>query len=142
MTREEAKALLPIIQAYAEGKTIQTKIKTASTGRTEAWVDVINPDLDGNPGCYRIKPEPKYRPFNSTEECWKEMQKHQPFGWIKDKGDTISYEHFFITCIMESRNDSDKILFTVDGKDFTGKRMFDKCVFADGDPFGIMEESE
>ena len=141
MTREEAKALLPIIQAYAEGKTIQTKIKTASTGRTEAWVDVINPDLDGNPGCYRIKPEPKYRPFNSTEECWKEMQKHQPFGWIKDKGDTISYEPFFITGIMESRNDLNKILFTVDGKDFAEKRMFDECVFVDGTPFGILEES-
>ena len=84
MTREEAKALLPIIQAYAEGKTIQTKIKTDSTGRTEAWVDVINPDLDGNPGCYRIKPEPKCRPFKDAEECWQEMQKHQPFGWIQD----------------------------------------------------------
>ena len=141
MTREEAKALLPIIQAYAEGKTIQTKIKTDSTGRTEAWVDVINPDLDGNPGCFRIKPESKYRPFKNTEECWKEMQKHQPFGWIKDKCNTTSYETFFITGIMESRNDLNKILFTVDGKDFAEKRMFDECVFADGTPFGILEES-
>ena len=141
MTREEAKALLPIIQAYAEGKTIQTKIKTDSTGRTETWIDVINPDLDGNPGCFRIKPEPKYRPFKNTEECWKEMQKHQPFGWIKDKGKKTSYEPFFITGIMESRNDLNKILFTVDGKDFAEKRMFDECVFVDGTPFGILEES-
>ena len=49
MTREEAKALLPIIQAYTEGKTIQTKIKTDSQGLAEEWIDVINPDLDGNP---------------------------------------------------------------------------------------------
>ena len=84
MTRDEAKALLPIIQAYTEGKTIQTKIKTDSQGLAEEWIDVINPDLDGNPGCCRIKPEPTYRPFKDTEECWREMQKHQPFGWAKE----------------------------------------------------------
>lgn len=31
----------------------------------------------------KIKPETKYRPFKNQEECWEEMQKHQPFGWIK-----------------------------------------------------------
>ena len=34
---------------------------------------------------YRIKPETKYRPFKDAEECFEEMKKHQPFGWIKDK---------------------------------------------------------
>lgn len=35
---------------------------------------------------YRIKPESKYRPFKDAEECLQEIQKHQPFGWIKNGG--------------------------------------------------------
>ena len=133
MTREEAKALLPIIQAYAEGKTIQTKIKTDSTGRTEAWVDVINPDLDGNPGCYRIKPKPKYRPFKDAAECWQEMQKHQPFGWIA-KGMKL-YAIKVIEC---------NTVFIDDGCENRALIGYfkDSFTFADGTPFGIMEESE
>ena len=60
MTREEAKELLPIIQAYAEGKTIQYRNVVCE------WEDVtIEEDLSfaDNPSEYRIKPEPKYRPF-------------------------------------------------------------------------------
>ena len=81
MTREEAKELLPIIQAWTEGKKIQFK------SRSGKWTDV-----EENEGLsfvyslsdYRIKPEPKYRPFKSQKECWNEMLKHQPFGWIKN----------------------------------------------------------
>ena len=79
MTQEEAKKLLPIIQAYVEGKKIQVKLKTDSKELTENWVDVTNPDWD-KARCYRIKPELKYRPFKDVEECWEEMQKHSPFG--------------------------------------------------------------
>ena len=48
MTREEAKELIPIMQAYVEGKTIQVLTE-------EGWIDVKNPDLD-NARCYRVKP--------------------------------------------------------------------------------------
>ena len=78
MTREEAKHLLPIIQAYADGKNIQYLNK-----------DYIWEKFDDNTSSggvsYRIKLEPKYRPFKTTEECWNEMLKHQPFGWIRNK---------------------------------------------------------
>ena len=75
MTRKEAKEMLPIIQAWADGKTIQVKEK----GR---WVELCIDDFTLSPDMYRIKPEPKYRPFKSQEECWNEMLKHQPFGWV------------------------------------------------------------
>lgn len=78
MTREEAKELLPIMQAYAEGKTIQF----LDGGK---WADVYQTDFYQSPGKYRIKPEPKYRPFRTRRECWDEMLKHQPFGWLKSK---------------------------------------------------------
>lgn len=132
MTREEAKQMLPVIQAYAEGKTIQTKIKTDSTGLAEKWIDVTNPDLDGNPGCYRIKPEPTYRPFKDAEECWEEMQKHQPFGWLRHDG---------LDCMIHISYLLGEAL-TLEGDClYTFENAFDKgYAFADGEPFGIIEE--
>ena len=82
ITREEAKELLPIIQAFAEGKAIQDKIE----GVTD-WVDTdeINFEYEGQKIKHRIKPTPKYRPFKTNGECWNEMLKHQPFGWVRNK---------------------------------------------------------
>ena len=80
LRREEVKELLPILQAFAEGKQIQDKIE----GLTD-WVDtdVINFKYEGQKIKHRIKPEPKYRPFKTKEECWDEMHKHSDFGWVK-----------------------------------------------------------
>ena len=78
MTREEAKELLPIIQAWAEGKSIQYQTDSGS------WSDITKDLYPCNhPSLYRIKPELKYRPFKSQEECLEEMMKHPPFGWIR-----------------------------------------------------------
>lgn len=53
MTPERAKELLPVIQAYAEGKTIQVKA-------VKIWVDIESNLLLLNGGyAYRIKPEKK-----------------------------------------------------------------------------------
>lgn len=130
MTRDEAKALLPIIQAYAEGKTIQTKkIKTDSTGLNEKWIDCINPDFD-RPSCYRVKPDPKCRPFRNAEECWQEMQKHQPFGWLR-----VDDEKYIPVGIV--RDDG----FSIIGDNYYHYgEDFGDCTFADGAPFGIMED--
>lgn len=78
MTREDAKKLLPVIHAYAEGKTIQFRVCN------DKWIDTDDPSFDVGVD-YRIKPEPKYRPFKNQEECCNEMFKHQPFGCVKDK---------------------------------------------------------
>ena len=114
MTREEAKELLPIIQAWAEGKNIQF----LSDGE---WHDINQADFTCYPDKYRIKPEPKYRPFKSQEDCWQEMLKHQPFGWTKSIG---GIEYSLITDV------NDDILYSEAIKEFT---------FADGTPFGIEE---
>ena len=53
MTREEAKKLLPIIKAYAEGKTIESR---CIKGDTSLWYDDEDPSFDGDFE-YRIKPE-------------------------------------------------------------------------------------
>ena len=69
MTREEIKAMLPIMQAFAEGKTLQYRVNE----ETNEWKDIDNPAFNDPPSEYRIKPEPTYRPFKDNEERWDEM---------------------------------------------------------------------
>ena len=115
MTREQAKELLPIIQAFAEGKTIQF------FSLEKKWVDREYPAFDDDPSNYRIKQEPKYRPFKSAEECWYEMKEHQPFGWLKSKA-SLQLNSYEIS-------------------DFSDwERRFNAYTFADGTPYGIKEE--
>lgn len=82
----EIQRLLPIFQAMAEGRTIQF------SANGNSWIDIDGDEeglfldtLIATPQRYRIKPELKYRSFKNTEECWAEMQKHQPFGWVINK---------------------------------------------------------
>lgn len=133
MTREQAKELLPIIQAFAEGKIIQDKIE----GLTD-WCDTdeINLQYEGQKIKHRVKPEPKYRPFRTKEECWNEMQKHQPFGWVISK---LTEDYTTIGSITKFITFN--ITFTTNENDsFTAEFLFEKYKFADGTPFGIKEE--
>ena len=125
MTRKEAKELLPIIQAFAEGKEIEYYdcndddwIKTD----TPIWTSKIN---------YRIKPEPNYRPFKTQEECWNEMLKHQPLGWVRSK--KCKALLWNVTSINK-----DDITIICDYYKF--HRAFECFEFTDGTPFGIKEE--
>ena len=122
MTREEAKELLPFIQAFAEGKTIQV-------WTNDTWKDEDYPFF--GPLCqFRIKPELKYRPFKTQEECWQEMHKHSDFGWVKYK-DSKSMYH--IRVIGHG-------YILIDDADLSFFEAFDECEFTDGTPFGIKEE--
>ena len=129
MTREQAKELLPIIQAFAEGKNIQDKIE----GLTD-WCDTdeINLQYEGQKIKHRVKPEPKYRPFKTKEECWDEMLKHQPFGWIK-YGESICNIHNIY---------SDSITISACEELYSHEFniSFVNSTFVDGTPFGIKEE--
>ena len=130
MNREKAKVLLPIIQAFSEGKQIQW-LKPDS----DEWIDVVGgdnvdfEDLAESNVAYRIKPEPKYRPFANAQECLEEMKKHQPFGWVKDKYSVYPIErvgtNFGKKCIRNY------------GIWNTPEKMFEDVTFLDGTPFGV-----
>ena len=132
MTREEAKELLPIIQAFADGKTIEYRTSGGAwkVAQTPTWSSCL---------FYRIKPEPKYRPFKTKEECWDEMLKHQPFGWLKSKkngsfcciGEVSWSDAFRDVHITYSTNES---------LAHSTISVFNEYTFADGTPFGIREE--
>ena len=133
MTREEAKQLIPIIKAYSEGKTIQVKYGTT-------WLDSPKNVLSGikvdeQMDDIRIKPEPKYRPFKDAEECWNEMLKHQPFGWIRTRDKSVPAKYIFVCDI----NNKGGIIYTTD---FTFNELFQYYTFTDGHPFGIKEEEQ
>ena len=126
ITREEAKELLPIIQAFAEGKTIQVRINNDSS-----WTDLLDDKLEiSNLYEYRIKPESKFRPFKSQEECWNEMLKHQPFGWVKE----MSCEMLYLINGISNMS----IVIMEDINSF--KEAMNIYEFKDGTPFGIKEE--
>ena len=134
MTREEAKKYLPIIQAYIDGKQVQW---LDETGR---WHDANDELLTfySPPSNYRIKPESKYKPFKTKEECWQEMLKHQPFGWIKQKENEGKIVH--IGYIFE---DTNQVLITLSNDVAivtTSSYLFRAYTFVDGSPFGIKEE--
>lgn len=132
MTREEARVLLPIIQAYAEGKTIQVIDTTDQCGKWEDVTDLkINTDFEE----YRIKPEPKYRPFANVEECWQEMLKHQPFGWVKNNN---LYRNILETSdgvILLPSFPGEMFVFSFD-------KAKEKFTFADGTLFGVKVEEQ
>ena len=148
MINEQIKQLVDVLQAYVNGKTIQYydvdySFKIAHPGErnfNNKWVDVdedhiFKLDLYE----YRIKPELKCRPFRNAEECWKEMQKHQPFGWIKDKEDG----HYSMVTTVDAAAGEDKKHINISG-DYLCPLDVTMCcyTFADGTPFGINIEEE
>lgn len=121
MTREQAKELLPIIQAFVDGKTIE-----ARTNSISKWIETTTPKFDLLHE-YRIKPEPKYRPFKNVEECWQEMQKHQPFGWVR-----VINRYKNILELRDSKNGIELL-----EENWTYKDLCERVTFADGTPFGV-----
>ena len=85
---------------------------------------------------YRIKPESKYRPFKNTKECWQEMLKHQPFGWIRNK----SNPNGVIGTIIFLDDRKEFRIFLDFGVGNSPIDMMNSFTFADGTPFGIKEE--
>lgn len=127
MTREDAKQLLPIIQAFAKGKDIEYRTK----GFNENWKKVTQiPELSFKSFEYRIKPEPKFRPFANAEECCQEMMKHQPFGWITSQG-----AFFYIIYIEDKLFGYGSACGTILHSEFND--VLKSFTFADGTPFGV-----
>lgn len=123
---------MPILQAIVDGKTIQHQTINRE------WYDTNVASLDHLVTYYtdyRIKPEPKYRPFKDAEECWQEMMKHQPFGVVKDKYFADYQTHRAFICLITGGCDFGGY------EDETFESCFKDLLFADGTPFGVkMEE--
>ena len=127
MTKEQAKHLAEVLNAYAEGNPIEVLLDGE-------WgeVDLNEYSFDPENESYRIRKEPTYRPFKNAKECFKEMKKHYPIGWM----------------YLDKIWDNILVHVTEIG---VGYIEFDSCIysfveafnkgftFADGQPFGIKE---
>ena len=65
------------------------------------------------------------RPFAESEECFKEMLLHYPFGWVKTKD---AY-----TQVKQLKKDRVEL---INGKEIVYSKAFDEIEFADGAEFG------
>lgn len=132
MTREEAKEFYPFLQAFAEGKVIESRTKPSAVKGTDIpndWTEMKEIEFWNNTE-YRIKPEPKYRPFANAEECWQEMLKHHPFGWVKSTlFKDLALVKRVTTLYIEINRD------IIDYKD-----ALEKFTFADDTNFGVKVE--
>ena len=137
MNRKEAKDLMHIIQAFAEGKVIECRTKPSALSKSwqdmNEWTEMEELEYWNNIE-YRIKPEPKYRPFADAEECWHEMQKHQPFGWVKLKDTESGY--YMLKGIAS------QVVIGFNETPFSYKKVFEDYTFANGTPFGVKNEEE
>lgn len=136
MTREEAKEFYPIMQSFAEGRAIECRTKPSAVKGTSVpndWTEMTEIEFWNNTE-YRIKPEPKYRPFKDAEECWQEMLKHQPFGVVKDKYFANYQTHRAFTCLVTNG------CHFRGYEDETFENSFKNLLFADGTPFGVKVE--
>lgn len=125
MTREEAKCFWTIIKAYSEGKAIEYLM---SEGK---WANITEDFLfDNSHERYRVKQEPKNRPFTSKDECWEEMQKHQPVGWLIGK---VRKSPTFIQSILYNS-------IYIHDTQYTYEEAMILYSFSDGAPFGVVED--
>ena len=124
------KELLPFMQAYAEGKKVQYV-------EGYEWHDVDDAtDWEKQyPKFLRIVPA--YKPFDTAEECFNEMMRHDPAGWLKAKSGPCTAVHvIFVSGInggWASANGQEPRRFS----DF-----FNNWEFIDGTPFGKLADEE
>lgn len=136
MNRNQAKQMMPIIQAYAEGKIIECRTKPSVVECSDIpndWTETKEIEFWNNIE-YRIKPEVKFRPFANAEECWEEMMKHQPFGWVKLKDTESGY--YMLKGIAS------QVVIGFNETPFSYKKVFEDYTFANGTPFGVKIEED
>lgn len=133
MTREEARQAAEVLQAFADCKKIEISSKNKDNWNLiDCKRDKIHFDFDYYD--YRIAKEPTYRPFENAEECWNEMQKHQPFGWVRRKTTLDMYN------IWEVDSEEDGVRMNPTEYVIGFGELIKYYTFADGEPFGIKIE--
>lgn len=112
------KEIIAIVQAHIEGKQIQYYDKI-----NHKWQDCSDnaPCWNFSTTMYRVKPEPKVRPYKDQYECWMNMQEHKPLGWLFNTKD-----HRY--CQMGTIDDNTN-----------WKYWLDNYTYVDGSPFGIID---
>lgn len=135
MTKEDIAECIKVMQAYVEGKQIQYV-----DSETEDWADIESPIWNWDTYDYRVKPEPKYRPFKNADECWQEMLKHEPFGWVVIIENNLSIKYNIQALVQDGVKSTAVLTDDVMSEKFPFEGVLQKFTFVDGTPFGIKKE--
>lgn len=136
MTKEKAKHLSDVLKAYSEGKTIQYKFYD-NIGKLYVWKDLTESIIiDFRYGEYRIKPEPKYRPYANAEEFLEAQKEHGPM--LRPHFDKMSFMP------LQVSGESNYIVLNAKAyESLSFKKLIDDkwyWVWQDGTPCGVEEE--
>lgn len=118
---------IAIIKAYEDGKTIEKKGQDDTEWKSIEYIEDYPFDFVGYE--YRIKQEPKYKPFESVEEAFNEAKKHG--FWVKEVS-----SGFLI--LIDSFSEDYGVVYIVGHK---AAELLDDFVWADDDsPCGVKIE--
>lgn len=116
--------MINVMKACEEGKTIQCSYRGEN-----AWIGAANPIWDWDKYDYRIKPEPKYVPYDNISEVDKDK-------WIKSKSNDI------LSRIMAlDARDSDSSVELRHYGWCSLKELFEYYTYEDGTPCGKKVEA-
>ena len=116
---------IAIIKAYQDGKTIEQKRFDRNEWESIVYVEDFPFDFLMNE--YRIKPEDKYRHYESVDEAFNEAEKHG--FWVKSKE---KHSLFFIDS-FEAYENGDIYINDCHVGDFIEKFLW----LDDGSPCGV-----
>ena len=113
MERAETEEAIAVMQAYVDGKTIQYRPRTVGS----EWTDVVgNPNWSWYNNHYRVKPQVKYRPYISPEECFDNLRCD---GWLKRREGRVYMRINRLDMYIDYQ------------------KMFKEYTYVDGTPFGL-----
>lgn len=110
------KEMITVMQAYDDGKKIER-----CHNNEHIWRQVEHPTWDWSDFSYRVKPEPKYMPYDDISEVEKDK-------WVLNKNNKVLYR-----------------IIAIDSKDstvqlaigwFNLKELFEYYTYEDGTPCG------
>ena len=133
MTQDQIKDILPILQAYSEGKTIQFKDPKIMTDWVSVKTIALKDIQDFLEGQFTFRVKPEYVPFETKEECWEEMLKHQPFSWVQSQGIKQPIVSVAEEELMLDAYPDEHLIYSF-------KDAFKAFTFADDTPFGKLVE--
>lgn len=133
MEKEKTENLIKIMQAFLKGEVVEQRALFSEI-HSPSWFKHVGNDWNTIEYEYRIKPKPQYRPFKDADECWKEMQKHQPFGYIYFADENL-YHNIIMLAPEKGCNEA---YIRIGNSTVRGlEEAFRTSTFADGTPFGI-----
>lgn len=121
MDREETLKAIEVMKAYAEGKKIEVSLSDRKSFEFSS-----SPLWNWESFLYRIKPEPKLRPF-TQEEFLKSVTEKSPM--LKIKGGSA----------YQSVTEIHRVCVHISGADINYSTLLDKYEFQDGTPCGVEE---